>query len=919
MEQAVLSRSPASAPTGTSEISPARNQTLADLEAQVVALTRLHDLAMALSGPHDLQTALETILKIAAEFHRAAQGIIYLTDRYTGALEIRAKTQTAGIFGAGLDPRSESYRALARSAGFSSVYNAPIAGRSGAMVGVLSLHFTDSYEPCGKECQVAEACARQAANAIEIIGAQEASREMDRRSREILNSLPVAVYSTDGEGRLTEYNEAAARLWGRSPEIGKDRWCGSAVMYWPDGSSLPLDQCPMAMAIQQKRALPAMEAVVERPDGTRRDVLAQPKPLFDGAGNLTGAINVLVDITEDKQSRRILRESEERLRALVDLMPAAVYTSDQNGRLTLFNRKAVELWGREPKLNDPVKDVSGSSHTIPAGETIRQAEGIVQRPDGSRAIVSTNIDPFYDAAGRVGTINVVQDITRLKRIEEDLRQSRNSEQARRAELETLMLAAPAAIFIADDPECRQITGNPAACALLRAQPGDNLSKTPDGTSQPPEWTVYYNNQKLPTEDLPMRAASHTGKPTSYQELEFRFPDGTSTWVYGNAAPVLDESGAVRAVIATFVDITRLKEAARNLAESEERFRNMADHSPVMVRVRDTLGQCLYMNQRWLELTGQTPEQSLGFGWLAAVHPEDRAIVQEAFHRSAGARERFRLEYRIRRHDGAWRWVLDASAPRFSPGGEFLGYVGSIIDITERRDMEESLRQANADLKEFTYAAAHDLQEPLRNMVIYGELLAESLGALDEDPQRFLNFTLEGAKRMQTLVADLLAYTHLSNNAVEPSEVDTGKVVAEVVQSLQPMIEETQASVELGSLPAVRGHATRLAQLFSNLITNAIRYRNPAVAPRIQITCERGPAEWLFAVRDNGIGINPAYHQQIFGVFKRLHGRSISGTGIGLAICRRVVEQHGGRIWVTSAGEGHGSTFHFALPIVEANS
>jgi light-regulated signal transduction histidine kinase (bacteriophytochrome) len=292
------------------------------------------------------------------------------------------------------------------------------------------------------------------------------------------------------------------------------------------------------------------------------------------------------------------------------------------------------------------------------------------------------------------------------------------------------------------------------------------------------------------------------------------------------------------------------------------------------------------------------------------------MVQEAFHRSAGARERFRLEYRIRRRDGAWRWALDASAPRFSSTGEFLGYVGSIIDITERRDMEESLRQVNADLKEFTYAAAHDLQEPLRNMAIYGELLAESLGHLEGDSQRFLNFSLEGAKRMQMLVADLLAYTHLSNNTFEASPVDTGKVVGEVLQSLRPLIEESNAAVETGPLPVVRGHEIRLSQLFSNLITNAIRYRQPDVAPRIEVTCKRGPAEWFFAVRDNGIVINPAYHQQIFGLFKRLHGRAISGTGIGLAICRRVVEQYGGRIWVTSAGEGCGSTFQFTLPMQE---
>lgn len=373
-----------------------------------------------------------------------------------------------------------------------------------------------------------------------------------------------------------------------------------------------------------------------------------------------------------------------------------------------------------------------------------------------------------------------------------------------------------------------------------------------------------------------------------------------------------EDGSVRGFVVLVEDISERRRAEEALRESETRFRNMADNAPVMVWVTEPDGYCSYLSRSWREFTGQ--KDGLGFEWLGAVHPEDRVRSDDCFSSANEKREPFQLEYRLKRADGEWRWCIDTAAPRFGAGGEFLGYVGSVIDITERKQTEELLRKANADLEQFAYTAAHDLQEPLRNITIYSELLERRAGSqLDDSSRRQMGFIVDGAKRMQALVTDLLTYTRLSSTEDPSESIDVQVVVQESLANLLTLLEESSAVVTAGPLPRVCAHRARIAQLFQNLISNAVKYSKPEEAPRIDIQAYRKDSLWVFSVEDNGIGIPPDYHERIFGVFKRLHGRETSGTGIGLAICKRIVEHYGGRIWVDSDGQGNGSTFYFTLP------
>jgi two-component system, sensor histidine kinase and response regulator len=235
-----------------------------------------------------------------------------------------------------------------------------------------------------------------------------------------------------------------------------------------------------------------------------------------------------------------------------------------------------------------------------------------------------------------------------------------------------------------------------------------------------------------------------------------------------------------------------------------------------------------------------------------------------------------------------------------------------------REAEQSLRRSNDDLKQFAYAASHDLQEPLRALSSYSQLLERRYAKqLDETASLYLQNIVEGARRMNRLVSDLLDYSRLSADMdQDPQPVNLDNVLRHVVTMLQARIEQTDAIVTADTLPVVEGNEARLMQVFTNLIDNAVKYRRPDVAPRIHVAVRPRSTEWLFSVQDNGIGFDAEYAESIFGVFRRLHDRSVPGNGIGLAICKSVVERSGGRIWAEGT-PGEGAIFRFTWPLSRA--
>ena len=348
-----------------------------------------------------------------------------------------------------------------------------------------------------------------------------------------------------------------------------------------------------------------------------------------------------------------------------------------------------------------------------------------------------------------------------------------------------------------------------------------------------------------------------------------------------------------------------------------------DVVPVMIWTAGVDRLCYYFNRPWLTYRGRRIEDELGTGWLSGLHADDRERRQAIYEESSAEPRSFHVDYRLERYDGAYRWIMETGAPRFSSSGTFLGYAGSCVDIHERKlaeqsvhEVEDALRREIRELQEVAYATTHDLQEPLRTISNYTQLIArrEATSFCDASSDECLRFVLTAAERMHTLIGDLLRYTSLTHS-LEPSPelTDGNSAFQDAVSACQAAVAESSALVTRDDLPQLPVDQKHLIALFQNLLSNAMKYRRSEVTPRIHVSVTAERDEWLFQVSDNGIGFEPRHADRIFQMFHRLHSRTeYTGSGLGLAICKKIVERYGGRIWATSQ-PGHGSQFFFAIP------
>jgi PAS domain S-box-containing protein len=365
----------------------------------------------------------------------------------------------------------------------------------------------------------------------------------------------------------------------------------------------------------------------------------------------------------------------------------------------------------------------------------------------------------------------------------------------------------------------------------------------------------------------------------------------------------------------------LREAGREgqLAVELQQITAALSHAVEGISRLDAQGRYRMVNQAYAQITGYQPEEMIGMDWQKTVYPDDLEQLIAAYQRMLNT-GKVNVEARGVRRDGSIFYKHLTMVATYDAQQQLLGHYCFMKDISDRKQAEvelqrqqQDLARSNAELQQFAYVASHDLQEPLRMITSYLELLQRRYrGQLDAKADLFIDFAVDGAARMQTLINDLLTYSRVGTGGKPLEQADCTEILQNALLNLQVAIAESQAVITQDPVPVIRGDSVQLTQLFQNLISNAIKFRQQTI-PQIHIGCEQRNGQWVFSVRDNGIGIEPQYLDRIFLIFQRLHSRTeYPGTGIGLAVCKRIVERHGGQLWVESSF-GEGSTFYFTFP------
>lgn len=749
--------------------------------------------------------------------------------------------------------------------------------------------------------------------------AEGAMAESSRRFREMVDALPAAIYTTDAEGRVTHFNPAAVEFAGRTPELGTDRWCVSWKLFHPDGTPMPHDECPMAIALREGRALRGGETIIERPDGTRRWFTPYPTPLRDAEGKITGGINMLVDITERKQ----VEVATASLAAIVESSDDAIISKDLSGIITSWNRGAERIFGylAQEAVGQPITILIPPDRRheeveilarLKRGQHVDHFETVRLRKDGLLLDISLTISPLQDSVGRIiGASKIARDITERKRVENELRASE-------VRFRTLFESVPVAVYSCNAAGVIQ-EFNRRAAELWGREPaaGDTDERfcgsfklfRPDGSF-------------MPHEQCPMAEVVAGRIPAVHDaEVLIERPDGSRVTVVVNIRPLRNQHGAVVGAINCFYDITERKRTERALRESETRFRQLADAMPQIVWAARPDGYIDYYNERWYEFTGFPHDEFGQSSWEPILHPDDVRRCVDTYFGCIRDEKPYQIEYRFKdRHRGGYRWFMGRALPIKNEEGRIVRWFGTCTDIDDVKQAEETLKEVDRRKNEFLATLAHELRNPLAPILNAVQLLG--LKSPPDPDFRWGHALIERqVKQLSRLVDDLLDVSRISqgkiNLRLEP--VDLAAVVRQAIEISRPLIDARNHHLNV-SLPKnvaqVEGDPVRLAQVVSNLLNNAAKYTEDG--GRIDLAVEEKAGEAVIWVRDTGIGIAPAMLPHIFELFAQVQGsmgRSAGGLGIGLSLVDRLVKMHGGSVRASSAGIGQGSQFIVRLPLL----
>jgi PAS domain S-box-containing protein len=741
--------------------------------------------------------------------------------------------------------------------------------------------------------------------------------QMEGRYRGLLEAAPDAMVVVNQSGEIVLLNVQAEKQFG----YRRDELLGQKVTnIIPIGFAerLIADDLRSTEDASAQQIGTGIELVAQRKDGGEFPIEIMLSPLQSAEGTLVTA--AIRDISVRKAAETHLSQMEGRYRGLLEAAPDAMVVVNQSGEIVLLNVQAEKQFGyrRDELLGQKVTNI------IPIGfaerliaDDLRSTEDasaqqigtgielVAQRKDGGEFPIEIMLSPLQSAEGTLVTA-AIRDISVRKAAETKYR--------------GLLEAAPDAMVVVNQS---------GEIVLLNVQAEKQFGYHRDELLGQKVTNIIPIGfaERLIADDLRSAEDASAQQIGTGIELIAQRKDGSEFPIEIMLSPLQSAEGTL--VTAAIRDISVRKAAETLLAQMEGRYRGLLEAAPDAMVVVNQSGEIVLLNvqaekqfgYRRDELLGQKVTNIIPIGFAERLIADDLRSAEDASAQEIGTG----IELIAERKDGSEFPIEIMLSPLQSADGTLV--TAAIRDISVRKKAAvvllqkvDELNRSNEELGQFAYIASHDLQEPLRMVASYTQLLSRRYkGKLDADADDFIAFAVDGASRMQRLIQDLLAYSRVGTKGKELFETSSEDALQQALANLRGAIEESSAVVTHDPLPTVLADDMQLTQLFQNLVGNAIKYQKPGV-PRVHVSAARnGGKQWDFAIKDNGLGIDPQYFEKIFGMFQRLHKRDeFAGTGIGLAICKKIVERHGGHIWVESK-QGQGSTFRFALAGSQAKS
>ncbi len=789
--------------------------------------------------------------------------------------------------------------------------------------------------------------------------AEEALKFAKEQLELTFKNIPAGVYLFNEKGELVYVNEIGAQVYGDfTPEYLLAEKDLPALLqkaeelferYDETGNPFKPQDSPAYITLTTGRSSQAVLKQINRTNKEERWHYIQGAPLLNDTGNVSTVLVTSTDITIQKSAEEKMRQSEERFRSLANSIPQLAWMADAKGWIYWYNQRwydytgttleQMQGWGwqsvHHPDLVEKVKNELSEAFAkgIPYDDTF-----LLRSKEGKFRWFLTRAVPIRNTAGEIvqwfGTNTDVSDQIEIK---EALKRAKE-------QLELTFKNVPSAIYHFDkngkilylNEKGAHQMGYASVEEVLVEKDVFNFRKKLDETFLVQD----ERGRPLPADQSSSALTFQSGKASEVIAQFIHKQNGSSFWLLSKSAPLYDENGELAIVLTTSTDITLQKTSEQNIRQSEENFRTLAETLPQLVWMTNEKGEQLYASSKWKEYTGIQPEGTET--WQQMIHPDDFAILAHTWQQSMETGNLYRAEARMKNAAGEYHWHFVQGEAIVNEEEKIVKWIGAFTDIHDQKTLAEKLEnlvaertkelaRSNEDLQQFAHVASHDLKEPVRKIKMYGSVLLSEFGELIPGKGKIYMGKIEtAANRMYDMIDGVLLYSSLNAVVQTAEKIELNTVMLDIESDLEIMIQQKEATIEYKNLHGIKGSGVLIHQLFYNLVNNALKFSNPNkkttitihssiitqkdVATNIALT--PGMEYVKIIVKDNGIGFNADHSESIFITFSRLNSKDkYEGTGLGLALCKKIVERHKGFIYADGK-EGEGATFTIILPVNE---